>query len=267
MKRFITLVISIAITLYTNSSLFAQSPYKISWEKDGYILGAGSATAAAGFLFYRSVSSPTSSEVNQLSRGSINWFDRNATYNYSEKADKTSDILYGVATVAPFALFTDKTMRDDWKTITLMYLETWSFIGGTSMLAKGTIERFRPFIYNPDVPLNKKLNSDAKMSFFSNHTATAFASAIFISTVYCDYNPDSELKPYIWAGSLIIAGTVGFLRYEAGAHFPTDIIAGAILGSAIGYGIPWMHRIGEQDVSVIPYAPYAEYGLTVQVKF
>jgi hypothetical protein len=44
--------------------------------------------------------------------------------NFSEKADKTSDILYGVATVAPFVLFTDKTMQNDWKTIALIYLET-----------------------------------------------------------------------------------------------------------------------------------------------
>jgi membrane-associated phospholipid phosphatase len=158
-------------------------------------------------------------------------------------------------------------MRDDWKTVTVMYLETLSFVGGASMLSKGTIERYRPFIYNPDVPLSKKLNSDAKMSFFSNHTATAFASAVFISTVYGDYNPDSDLKPYIWAGSLIAASAVGYLRYEAGAHFPTDIFVGAVLGSAIGYGIPWMHRIGEKDVSVLPYVPHADYGLTIQVKF
>ncbi len=146
-----------------------------------------------------------------------------------------SDILYGAAAVAPFALFANETMRNEWRTITLMYIETWSFIGGTSMLSKGLVERYRPYVYNPNVPLDKKLNSDAKMSFFSNHTTAAFASAVFLSTVYSDYNPNSEWRPYVWAGSLLIASVVGYLRYEAGEHFPTDIIAGAVAGSAIGY--------------------------------
>ena len=256
-----------AFILSASRPLFAESPYKISWEKDIYILGVGSTTGLTGFLLYRSVSPPTPAEVNQLSRASINWFDRSATYNFSTTADKTSDIFFGVAAAAPWVLFTDKAMRDDWKIITLMYLETWSFIGGTSMVSKGSIERFRPFVYNPNVPLDKKLTGDAKMSFFSNHTTAAFASAVFISTVYSDYNPNSEWKPYVWAGSLLTASVVGYLRYEAGMHFPTDILTGAVVGGAIGYAIPWLHRVGKENVSLAPSVHGADYGFSVQVKF
>jgi len=96
----------------------------------------------------------------------VNWFDRSATSHYSETAATVSDILDGAIAAAPFVLFANEIMRNDWRTITLMYMETWSFIGGTSMLSKGLIERYRPYVYNLNVPLDKKLSNYAKMSFF-----------------------------------------------------------------------------------------------------
>jgi hypothetical protein len=260
-------VLFFALFFCTPVSSSAQSPYQSSWEKDGTIIGAGGISATAGFFLYKSVSVPARTQIENLSRESVNGFDRSAIYHFSEQADKTSDILFGIAAAAPCILLSDHAIRDDWKTITLMYVETWSFIGGTSMMSKGLIERYRPYAYNPNVSLDKKLSSDAKMSFFSNHTTAAFASAVFLSTVYSDYNPSSEWKPYIWAGSLLTASVVGYLRYEAGMHFPTDILTGAIVGSAIGYAIPWMHRSGKENLSITPGVPRTDYGFSIQVKF
>lgn len=264
MTRYILVAIVIFCPLF---SLDAQSPYTTSWEKDAWIVSGGGAISITGFFLYRSVSPLTAPDITSLSRESVNSFDRGAISHFSGQADKTSDILYGIATAAPFLLFTNSQIRDDWQTITLMYLETWSFIGGTSMLSKGLIKRYRPFVYNPDVPIEEKLTSDARMSFFSNHTATAFASAVFLSTIYSDYQPDSRWRPYIWAGSLLTAGYVGYLRYEAGMHFPTDIVVGAIVGSAIGYMIPWMHRVHKDDITLIPRAQYPSYGFSMQIRF
>ena len=134
------------------------------------------------------------------------------------------------------------------------------------MLSKGLTERFRPYAFNPNVPMDNKLTRDAKTSFFSNHTTTAFASAVFLSTVYGDYNPNSEWKPYLWTGSLLVASIVGYLRYEAGEHYPTDIIAGAVAGSAVGYAIPWMHRTNKESISITLGVPHVDYGFSVQLK-
>ena len=255
------------IILCTTTSLFSQSPYKVSWDTDGYILGGGGAAALAGFLLDRSVSPLTTAEVDNLDRESINRFDRSATYRYSETAENASDVLFGIAVATPFLLLTDRTMRTDWRTVTLMYLETCSFIGASTMFAKGSVERFRPFVYNSDVPINKKLTSDARKSFFSGHTTVAFASAVFLSTVYSDYNPNSKWRPYLWASSLFMASVVGYSRYGAGAHFPTDILLGAIVGSAIGYVVPWMHRAGKENLTITPNVPpRAEYGFSLQVR-
>jgi membrane-associated phospholipid phosphatase len=95
----------------------------------------------------------------------------------------------------------------------------------------------------------------------------AFASASFISTVFSDYNPDSEWKPYIWTGSLLSAGIVGYLRYESGMHFPTDILVGAAVGSILGYAIPWMHRERKDCLSFNSRVYGENYELSVHINF
>ena len=104
----------------------------------------------------------------------------------------------------------------------------------------------RPFVYNPDVALEKKMSVNARKSFFSGHTSVAFAAMIFLSTVHSKYYPDSDWKPFIWGGTILLASSVGYLRIIAGAHFPSDVIVGALVGSAVGYLIP---RIHETDTS------------------
>jgi hypothetical protein len=267
MERIIIPIKTAVIVVCCSFTLGAQSPYRISWEKDGYILGAGGTATAAGYFLYRSVPAPVPQEIYRLDRGGVVSPDRGATYKYSENADKNSDILYAAAAVSPLLLLADRRIEEEVFTVALMYAEVWSLIGGTSMLSKWGIVRYRPFAYNPDAPWSKKLESDAKMSFFSNHAATAFASAVFISTVYGDYRPESGLRLYISVISLLAAGYTSYLRYEAGMHFPTDIAAGIIIGSAAGYIIPCMHRTGEDKISFLPYSRDKQHGIAIQIKF
>jgi membrane-associated phospholipid phosphatase len=267
MKRVIPLSFISTLLLWTSGILFAQSPYKISWEKDGYILGGGSVAAVGGLLLDRTVAPLSIDAITSLSRASVNSFDRGATYNYSESAGTASDILRNSLLAAPFVLLVDNSIRNDWKTIAVMYAEVYAFVGATNLTLKGAVKRIRPFVYNPDAPLDEKLSSDARKSFFSGHTIIAFASAVFLSTVYGDYYPESQWKPYLWAGSLALASMVGILRYEAGMHFPTDILVGAAVGSTIGYAIPWMHRVNKEELSFYPAAPTADYGFSFQIRF
>lgn len=247
--------------------LMGQSPYRVSWDKDTYILGAGGGLALTGYLFYRAVTPLTDVQINELDRTSVNSFDRSATYNYSENAGEWSDIFRNTLAVAPFVFFLNENIRNDWKTITLMYSEVLAFSGGANLLVKGLTSRTRPYAYNPNAPISKKLSSDTRKSFYSGHTTIAFASAVFISTVFSDYYPDSDWKSYVWTGSLLTAGLVGYLRYDAGMHYPSDIIIGAITGSAFGYLIPWMHRNDKSNLSLIPNSTRAQYGFSIRVVF
>jgi hypothetical protein len=99
---------------------------------------------------------------------------------------------------------------------------------------------------------------NSKKSLIILYFKFAFASAVYLSTVYSDYNSNPEWKSYVWTDSLLMANAVGYLRYEAGEHFPTDILVGAITVSAIGYVISWMHRVGKENVSIAPGVPHAD---------
>jgi undecaprenyl-diphosphatase len=69
-----------------------------------------------------------------------------------------------------------------------------------------------------------KLLPPDQFSFPSGHTITAFAVAISLGAFYPDALP----------GLLFCAASVAASRILLGMHFLTDVIAGAIVGSALG---------------------------------
>jgi len=244
----------------------AEPPYRLGWSKDGRI-AVGSALAAAGAIIMSRTPEPlTAQEIDGLSRESINPFDRGATRRYSETIGDASDVLLGAIVAAPLALMLDARVREDWETCALMYAETMALAVILPAFGKGTVNRIRPFVYNPEAPMDGKTTSDARKSFFSRHTSVAFASAAFLSTVYADYHPGSAAGRYLWVGSLLAAAAVGAMRYESGEHFPTDIIAGAVAGSAVGYLIPRIHRAGGARMSLRPDFTGCRPGLALELR-
>lgn len=221
---------------------FYDRPFEISIKRDIPLLSAGIAAAGAAFVLERSLKPLTQEEINGLSRTSINSFDRTATYRYSKTIDNFSDILVDCVLAAPLTLLTDRKVRASVYSFSVMYTEAVALAYALPSLGKGFFERPRPFVYNGAVPADEKLTREARVSFFSRHTTFSFASATFISSVYGSFNPGSKLTPYLWTGSLAAASAVGFARFAAGAHFPTDILTGALAGGLIGWGVPYLHR-------------------------
>jgi arabinogalactan endo-1,4-beta-galactosidase len=240
--------------------------YRLSASRDGWIAGVTAAVAAGALVVGSSNEALTVDDVARLTRGSVNRFDRSATYKFSEGISDASWVVAGAAIAAPFALFLDARVRADWERVVVMYTETMALGVALPAVAKSGAQRIRPFVYNPDVPLDKKLDLDPKGSFFSRHTTLAFASAVFLCTAYDDYRPGSKARPYLWTGALLAAAGVGAMRYEAGQHFPTDIIVGAVVGSALGYGIPRLHHPEKNGVSIAPFASGSCVGVALRWK-
>ncbi|MDZ7343753.1 MAG: phosphatase PAP2 family protein [candidate division KSB1 bacterium] len=243
--------------LCLGSLSLAQSPYRISWGKDAPLFGSGVVFAVVASSMNQNIVPLTVAEINSLSRNDVNWFDRKATYHYSTDSGDLSNIALGVCLTLPATLFISKRLHNDFITVGLMYAEVLLFSNFVPSVVKSAAPRIRPFVYNPEAPLEAKTTTGAKKSFFSSHATNAFAAAVFFSTVYGDYFPDSKWRPYLWAGSLAAASFVGYLRYDAGKHFPTDVLVGAGVGSAIGFLWPYLHRVHTQDgLSLVPiYTP------------
>jgi membrane-associated phospholipid phosphatase len=251
------------------SVVAAQPPYRLSWKTDGPILGTAGLLGVAMFAADRHLPGFTVEEVSALSSANVNAFDRPATKNYAPGASDISTALQYTLFASPLALLLDGDVRDDITTFGAMYLEIVALATTTTQIAKGSVDRPRPLVYNPGAPMSERTDPDARRSFFSGHTTFAFASAVFLSTAYSDYFPGSSWSPYVWAGSLSAATTVAILRVTSGEHFPTDVLVGALVGSGIGYLIPLVHRAsnGGTDSSLPPVDRVGHGGMETSLSF
>lgn len=94
---------------------------------------------------------------------------------------------------------------------------------------KYTVKRDRPFSAYPDI----KQKTDAiDPSFPSGHSSVAFATATALSLDYPEW--------YVIIPSYTWAVTVTYSRMHLGIHYPSDVIAGSLIGA----GSAWLtHHI------------------------
>ncbi len=93
----------------------------------------------------------------------------------------------------------------------------------------------------------------ANKSFFSGHTSFAFSLATAAGTVSTMRGYRSA--PWVWAGGMLLASGVGYLRVAGDAHWATDVVTGAAVGGLIGFTVPWLfHRVGGpgRSIDVVP---------------
>jgi len=229
-----------------NGLIYSQNYFALDRNKDLILGGAVLSITATAYIFDKKNKALTEEEILNLNKEDLLGFDRKATTNYSVNAARWSDAALLLSISSPAILMCFSSARQDALDLGVMGAQNLFFTTATTMLVKNTTKRIRPYAYNSEVPLEKKLNKDSRQSFFSGHTSLAFASASFLSTSYSHYFPESDSKYLVWGASFGLASTVGFLRYKAGKHFPTDIIGGAIAGSLIGWGISEMHKKTEK---------------------
>jgi len=86
-------------------------------------------------------------------------------------------------------------------------------------LVKIKTKRDRPFRAVPEINPLMPPPPD-KFSFPSGHTAAAFVMATLFGTVF----------PGLFLPLVVVAALVGFSRIYNGMHFPSDVLAGMVLG-------------------------------------
>lgn len=247
MKKLLGLGCILQLSLFVQPA-FAQSPYALKTGRELTLLGAGVVTLGTSAALKSSIDPLTKADISALDRSDINAFDQKATFHWSTSAGRLSDVtLAGNVAVLGLLSLGTKPIRQDIKTVAVMYIETIALANGLERTVKAITQRARPFVYNTAAPLDEKLTRDARQSFFSGHATNAFATAVFTGEVFRHYFPHSRLKPVVWVGALGLATATCVLRYEAGKHYPTDLLAGAAFGSLVGWGIPKLHEVKNQS--------------------
>ena len=153
-----------------------------------------------------------------------------------------SDILLYSSIAAPGLLLMDLKVRDDCHAFYLLWAESLFLTLGITNLTKVLVQRPRPYLYRKKASAEFKQRNDNRKSFFSGHTSISAVSCFLIATMHDDYNPNSKLSPHLWSGALFVPALMAYYRYEAGKHFPSDVVVGYLVGSTIGMFIPRLHK-------------------------
>lgn len=248
-KATITSILLFSLLFSLSRTAICQSfPYALK-KTDAITLTVGATSLISGKLIEQNQALMTNEELLNLDKKHINSFDRSATSNWNKDADLASELIKLSLAASPVTILADQLINKQWQnsfTYATMYFETALLTYGITQLTKATTKRIRPYMYNINVSTDQKdeyiNNRETYDSFFSGSTSIAFASAVFLSSTYTDIYGQSIWSKVIWTTSISAATAVGYLRYESGYHYPTDIITGAIVGSAIGYLIPILHK-------------------------
>lgn len=106
---------------------------------------------------------------------------------------------------------------------------------------KYSVQRQRPFIGHPEY---QPYSTDTSPSFPSGHTSLAFETATTLSIEYP--------KWYVIIPSYAWAGAVGYSRIHLGEHYPSDVLAGALVGAASAYisyeGNKWLRKVWKKKI-------------------
>jgi undecaprenyl-diphosphatase len=94
---------------------------------------------------------------------------------------------------------------------------------GLTTVIKHLVKRQRPYKAYPGILFNNTGRVLNDYSFPSGHSSGSFTTAASLSLIYH--------KWFITAPAFAWVGVVGYSRVQLGAHYASDVLSGAVLGS------------------------------------
>ncbi len=223
-------------------SLPAQSPYSLNTGREILIGSPGAGALGASILLDRRIEPLTPEQISALDANDVPGIDRWVTRQWSVPAQRTSDRFLFGSLILPVTLALDQPSRGNFGQVSLITLESLLLTAGLTNLTKTLVKRPRPFTYNPDLPMELKLEKDSRYSFFSGHTSITSTMSFLTAKMYHDFYPESDARPYVWASAALIPAITGYLRVRGGKHYLTDVLVGYGVGAAIGILVPQLHK-------------------------
>lgn len=237
---------------------------RFDWARDGLITGTAGMLWIGSEAFFKDDLAPATCRwCDRAPDGTdtLNRLDRwgrglaGSTPEARARANDWSNLLtFGVVPASVFGA--QYLLSSSSNAPTRVFFEDAAIIVEAAVLAalfnqsvKFIAGRERPFVHV--LPEGEKgltaHPSDNNLSFFSGHTTLAFSLVVAAGTV-------SELRGYrhstwIWAVGLPVAAAMGLLRMAADKHYLTDVVVGALVGSAFGVAVPLLLH-PRQDGSV-----------------
>jgi membrane-associated phospholipid phosphatase len=227
----------LVVWLTTSATASADSPYKLDLPVDIPILVLGGAVGFAGFI----ESSPLPTCAPACSPSHINALDRTAIHFKSNASGAAADVLLALALTVPVVLDGIDTGTKGWFDDTFVFAQALLLTQGITQLTKFAVHRKSPALYGGDASLTALKDTDADRSFFSAHASSAFAVTTAFAVTYWLRHPDDPMRFVVLVVSAALSLLTGTLKVLAGAHFWTDVVAGAAVGGSVGMIVPLLH--------------------------
>lgn len=147
---------------------------------------------------------------------------------------QTSSSAYWIPATACLGTLAIGLFKND-KYSRVKALELFASVGGSILITeviKPIVNRTRPADAYPALIFTNSPTHGP--SFPSGHATLAFSTASMITLQY--------MKWYVAIPAYLWAGTVAYSRMYLGKHYPSDVLAGAVIGAASGYVTRWLTK-------------------------
>ena len=94
-----------------------------------------------------------------------------------------------------------------------------------------------PHVYNSDEMMALRQENDAYKSFPSGHTSNAATTYFTSAALVAAHYDDPKIDAYSYATASILTVLTGYSRVRYGKHHISDTLAGAMLGTGLGFGM------------------------------
>jgi membrane-associated phospholipid phosphatase len=219
---------------------------------DYLVTGAAGALTLAAAIVHPLSTHPIKGGIlfDDAVHDAVRSFSPHVRYDFRDASD------VGLSLLATWPFFVDslasawwyRGSRDTAEEMALLDLETLAISGAIQGVANVVVSRERPYgpeCGTPQLPSNALDCSVSPefRSFFSGHAAFSFTSAALI----CGDHAQAELLGDPWdaiscAGGYVAATATASFRVLADVHYTSDVLVGAMVGTLVGYGVPFLHR-------------------------
>lgn len=209
--------------------------YHADW-RDGAELGGAGVLYVLPYLLKLPSGPPPCAPCDPASVWSL---DRVGIRSHSSTAGTASSALLIAEGGMAFAAALDGAEGNaaPGRIVVLVDAGAWSAVA--SSWIKALVHRSRPVLYTSGAAAAAS-DRDSRMSFPSGHATVGFAiAAAYLEMARRDHAPHATRNALLLFGT---ATAVSALRVAAGRHFPTDVLAGALLGTGVGFVVARLHH-------------------------
>jgi hypothetical protein len=244
LRRTLTFTLSLALAASISSPGMARAQqrpelrFKTAFWPDGVVIGTSLAAVAVPLLWPSHFARATCSPCDPNALWSL---DRSSIGPVRSLPDDISYVTVGAEALMGFLFLAHSRQGQGsaafWEDVTVG-AQSVSVAAATTEWLKVLFHRPRPPLYLPTA--SGTPSADNGRGFPSSHGTIAFAAAAAYASMLHRRGMLGQHK--LEVGLLVGAAAVtGVLRVAAHKHFPTDALAGAVVGFAVGWAVPALH--------------------------